>query len=655
MSAIIFMEGHMNLTHKILKNHLLEGRLAPDEEIAIRIDHTLLQDATGTLAMLEFESLGIEGARAELCAQYIDHNLLQTDTKNADDHIYLQTACQRYGIHCSRPGNGVSHQVHMERFGVPGKTLLGADSHTPGAAGVSMLAIGAGGVDVALAMAGRPYYLRCPRVLGVRLVGELRPWVSAKDVILEMLRRYHVKGGVGKIVEYYGPGVATLSASDRMVIGNMGTEMGATTSVFPSDGRTRRFLEAQGRAGAWTELGPDDGAEYDEYDEIDLATVEPLIALPSSPGNVVPVRQVTGLKVDQALIGSSANSGFRDFQISAKILEGRRVHPETVLFINPGSRQILENMLHFGIVMPLVQAGARVYEPGCLGCIGMGQAPGTGQVSLRTVPRNFPGRSGVMGDKIYLCSPETAAASALNGVITDPRDLSASTAYPRLEEPEKYIVDDSSIIFPLPLEERQSIRVIRGPNIHPFPSLEPLREDFGGEVVIKLGDNVSTDAILPAGNNILPLRSNIDAISEFVFSQVDPDFARRCRAAGQAVVIGGENYGQGSSREHAALAPRYLGVRVKIVKSFARIHRANLGNFGIVFLIFKDPADHDLFRVGAKILIPKIRERIAAGETEIPVEVDGRKVITLLEATSRQRQYLLAGSALNFVRQQIKP
>ena len=642
----------MNLTHKILKSHLLEGRLVSGEEIAIRIDHTLLQDATGTLAMLEFESLGLEEVRAELCAQYIDHNLLQTDTKNADDHLYLQTACERYGIHCSRPGNGVSHQVHMERFGVPGKTLLGADSHTPGAAGVSMLAIGAGGLDVAMAMSGRPYYLRCPRVLGVRLVGALPPWASAKDVVLEMLRRYNVKGGVGKIVEYYGPGVASLSASDRMVIGNMGAEMGATTTVFPADERTRHFLEAQGRGRSWTELKADEGAEYDDHDELDLTAVEPLIALPSSPGNVVPVKQVAGLKVDQVLIGSSANSGFRDFVMAAKILEGRRIHPETVLFINPGSRQILENMLHYGVVMPLVQAGARVSEPGCLGCIGMGQSPGTGQVSLRTVPRNFPGRSGVIGDKIYLCSPETAAASALFGVITDPRDVGKTTAYPLIEEPERYVVDDSSIIFPLPKEERKNIRVIRGPNIHPFPQLEPLEEDFRGEVVIKLGDDISTDMILPAGNKILPLRSNIDAISEFVFNQIDPEFPRKSKAAGRAVVIGGENYGQGSSREHAALAPRFLGVGVKIVKSFARIHRANLGNFGIVFLTFKDPADYDRIHVGAKISILKIRDRIAAGEVEIPIEADGLRIITLLEASPRQRQYLVAGGALNYAKRQ---
>jgi len=641
----------MNLAHKILRSHLLEGQLVPGEEIAIRIDQTLLQDATGTLAILEFESLGLDEVRAELCAQYVDHNLLQTDTKNADDHIFLQTACEKYGIHFSRPGNGVSHQVHMERFGIPGKTLLGADSHTPGAAGVSMLAIGAGGLDVALAMAGRPYYLRCPRVLGVKLTEKLSPWVSAKDVILEMLRRYNVKGGVGKIIEYYGPGAPSLSASDRMSIGNMGTEMGATSSVFPSDERTCRFLEAQGRGGAWSELKPDDGAEYDDHDEMDLSAVEPLIALPSSPGNVVPAKQVAGLKIHQVLIGSSANSGLRDFMIAAKILEGKSIHPDTVLFINPGSRQILENMIAQGVAMALARAGARIFEPGCLGCIGMGQAPGTGQISLRTVPRNFPGRSGVVGDKIYLCSPETAAASALAGVITDPRDLGKTGAYPLIEEPDRYLIDDSSIIFPLKKEARATVRVIRGPNIHPFPKLEPLEEDFHGEVVIKVGDGISTDAIVPAGNNVLPLRSNIDAISEFVFSQINPNFAGKCRAAGRAVVIGGENYGQGSSREHAALAPRYLGVRVKIVKSFARIHRANLANFGVVFLTFKDPADYDRIKEGAKISIVKIRQLISEGAVEIPVEADGRTFVTLLDASPRQRQYLLAGSALNSVKQ----
>jgi aconitate hydratase len=644
----------MNLAYKILNAHLLEGKFVPEEEIAIRIDQTLLQDATGTLAMLEFESLGLEEVKTELSAQYVDHNLLQTDNKNADDHLFLQTACLKYGIHFSRPGNGVSHQVHTERFGVPGKTLLGADSHTPGEVGVSMLAMGAGGLDVALAMAGRPYYFPCPRVLGVRLVGRLSPWVSAKDVILEMLRRYDVKGCVGKIVEYCGPGVKTLSAPDRMVIGNMGAELGATTSIFPSDERTRFFLEAQGRGKDWTELKPDEGAEYDEYAEIDLAAVEPLIALPSSPGNVVPVREVAGTKVDQVLIGSSANSGFRDLMIAARIVEGHVVNQGTILHINPGSRQILENLLKSGGVMALLQAGARVNEPGCWGCIGMGQAPGTNQVSLRTVPRNFPGRSGTIDDKVYLCSPETAAASALAGVITDPRDLGQKMSYPEVKEPDRYVVDDSSIIFPVKKEERKKIEVIRGPNIHRFPRLDPLEENLQGEVVLKVGDNISTDTILPAGNRVLPFRSNIEAISEFVFNQIDPSFPKKCQEKGNVVVIGGENYGQGSSREHAALAPRYLGVRVKIVKSFARIHKANLSNFGIVFLTFKDPTDYDRIKVGARVAIPKIRERIQKGYVEIPVEVDGQKIITLLKASPRQRQYLLAGGALNFVKQQMK-
>jgi aconitate hydratase len=644
----------LNLTHKILSRHLVEGRLAPGEEIAIRIDQTLLQDATGTLAMLEFESLGLDAVRAGLCVQYIDHNLLQTDTKNADDHLYLQTACRKYGIYCSRPGNGVSHQVHMERFGIPGQTLLGADSHTPGGAGVSMLAIGAGGLDVTLAMAGEPYRLPCPKVLGVTLSGRLGSWMSAKDVILEMLRRYGVKGGVGRVVEYFGPGVETLSAPDRMVIGNMGTEMGATTTIFPSDGRTRAFLDAQARGEAWTDLRADEGADYDERAEIDLSRVEPLIALPSSPGNVVPVSQVAGTKIHQALIGSSANSGLRDFLIAARMLEGRRIDPDTVLFINPGSRQILETLIRSGGLLPLVQSGARVFEPGCQGCIGMGQSPGTSQVSLRTVPRNFPGRSGVPDDQVYLCSPETAAASALTGVITDPRDIGKIMDYPEIREPERYAIDDSSIIPPLSPEERGLVRVIRGPNIQAFPDLAPLERDFEGRVVIKVGDNVSTDAILPAGSQVLPLRSNIAAISAFVFNRIDPDFVKRCRAAGNAVVVGGENYGQGSSREHAALAPRYLGVRVKIVKSFARIHRANLANFGIVFLTLKNPLDYERINAGARVSIPGLRELVAAGQTEIPVRVDGLTIIGRLEATPRQREYLLAGSALNYVRGQWK-
>ncbi len=437
-----------SLTHKILEAHLVEGRLVPGEEIAIRIDHTLLQDATGTMAMLEFEALGLDTVRVELAAQYVDHNILQSDHKNADDHRYLQTACARYGIHFSPPGNGICHQVHMERFGVPGKTLLGADSHTPGAAGVSMLGIGAGGLDVALAMAGRPYHLPCPKVLGVYLTGELPDWVSAKDVILEMLRRYDVKGCVGKVVEYHGPGVRSLSATDRETIGNMGTELGATSTVFQSDENTRAYLESQGRGDAWQELHADEDATYDETDEIDLTRVEPLIACPSSPGNVVPVREVAGRKVDQVIVGSSVNSSFRDLMVVARIMETRRCHPEVSFHINPGSRQVLENVALQSGLMSLLQAGARIHESGCLGCIGMGQAPGTGQVSLRTFPRNFPGRSGTPGDQVYLCSPETGAAAALKGKITDPRDLGREMAYPRVLDPQRYLVADSGILAP---------------------------------------------------------------------------------------------------------------------------------------------------------------------------------------------------------------
>jgi len=641
-----------NLTRKILEAHLLDGELIPGKEIAIRIDHTLSQDATGTIAMLEFEELGMEKVKVELAAQYVDHNILQTDNKNAEDHRYLQTACARYGIIFSRPGNGVSHQVHMERFGVPGKTLLGADSHTPGAAGISMLGIGAGGLDVALAMAGYPYYLPCPVVLGVKLKGKLPDWVSAKDVILEMLRRYGVKGCIGKIVEYYGPGVKSLSATDRETIGNMGAELGATSSIFPSDENNRAYLEAQGRGGAWIELAADEGAQYDEYAEIDLSTLEPLIACPSSPGNVVPVRKVAGIKVDQVIVGSSVNSSFRDLMVVAKIMEGRHCHPETSLNVNPGSRQVLENVVAQNGAISLMRAGARIHEAGCLGCIGMGQAPGTGQVSLRTFPRNFPGRSGTKDDRVYLCSPETIAAAALKGVITDPRDLAKEMDYPRIKDPVKYLIDESSILFPT--DELRKTTVVRGPNIKPLPKLDSLPERLEAEVVLKVGDNISTDTIMPAGNRILPLRSNIEAISEFIFSPINPSFAKECKEKGRVVVIGGENYGQGSSREHAALGARYLGVRAKIAKTFARIHKANLCNFGILPLTFKNPGDYDLIEKGAKVLFPDVRKLVEKGDREIPIEVDGRKMTSLLDVSDRERQYLLAGGTLNFVKRELR-
>ena len=638
-----------NIAQKILEAHLVAGNLIPGEEIALRVDQTLLQDATGTMAMLEFMAMGIGRVKVALAAQYIDHNLLQTDNKNSDDHIFLMTAGEKFGLHVSKAGNGVSHQVHLERFGVPGKVLLGADSHTPTAAGLSLLAIGAGGLDVALAMAGHPFHLRCPRVMGVKLTGALPPWVSGKDVILEMLRRHSVKGGIGKIIEYYGPGVATLSATDRGTIGNMGAELGATSSLFPSDSRTREFLESQGRGDSWVPLAADPDAGYDEYDEIDLSSLEPLIACPSSPDNVVPVRDVAGVKVDQVLVGSSVNSSFRDLMTVCRILDGRRIASHLSFNVNPGSRQVLENVADQGGIMMLLLAGAQIHQPGCLGCIGMGQAPGTGQVSLRTFPRNFPGRSGTRDDRVYLCSPETAAAAGIFGVITDPRKLGDLLPWPAVQNPRQYVLDDASII--MPREDTSGVEIVTGPNIVPFPEFEPLPDSLAVTVVLKVGDNITTDHIMPAGNKVLPYRSNIPAISRFVFEQVDPGFPDRAAAAGAGAVVGGENYGQGSSREHAALAPRYLGIRVKLARSFARIHKANLINFGILPLTFRDPADYDLLRQGDVIIFSALRAEVAGGGNEIHCSVNGTAMTALLDVTPRERQELLAGGTLNYVRQ----
>jgi aconitate hydratase len=638
-----------NLATKILEAHLVEGRIAPGNEIAIRIDHTLLQDATGTMAMLEFMAMGTPRVKVELAAQYIDHNLLQTDFKNADDHAFLTSAARKFGLYLSKPGNGVSHQVHLERFGVPGKILLGADSHSPTAAGLAMIAIGAGGLDVAMAMAGHPFRLSCPKIMGVKLTGRLPDWVSGKDVILEMLRRHTVKGCVGKIIEYYGPGVETLSATDRATIGNMGTELGATSTVFPSDRRTREFLESQGRGDAWLELSADPGADYDEHDEIDLSTLEPLIACPSSPDNVVPVREIEGLKVDQVIVGSSVNSSFRDLMTVCRVLDGRRVASHVSFNINPGSRQVLENVTDQGGIIPLLMAGAQIHQPGCLGCIGMGQAPGTGQVSLRTFPRNFPGRSGTLNDKVYLCSPETAAAAGVFGVVTDPRKLGELMPWPDVGNPSKYLVDDSSIIPPC--EDPGEVEIVTGPNIIPLPEFEELPDALSIPVIIRVGDNISTDTIMPAGNKVLPFRSNIPAISRFVFSQLDPGFAERAEAAGNGIVVAGENYGQGSSREHAALASRYLGIRVKLAKSFARIHKANLVNFGILPLIFRDPGDYDLIKQGDTLTLRGLRELVSSGAEVIPVNLGNKVIIGILRVSDRERRELLAGGALNYVRE----
>ncbi|MDW7771738.1 MAG: aconitate hydratase [Desulfobulbaceae bacterium] len=637
------------VTEKILADHLIGGEMKQGEEIALRIDQTLTQDATGTMAYLEFEAIGIPRVKTELSVCYVDHNLIQSDFKNADDHRFLQSVARKFGLYFSPPGNGISHQVHLERFGIPGKTLLGSDSHTPTGGGLGMLAMGAGGLDVAMAMAGKPFYLIMPKIYGIRLTGKLSPWVSARDVLLEILRRLSVKGGVGYIMEYFGPGLAGLSVTDRATITNFGAELGATTSVFPSDENTRQFLASQGREEQWRELAADDGAEYDKVMELDLSTLEPLIACPSSPDNVVPVREVSGRPVAQVLIGSCTNSSIRDLTVVAKVLENHEVSKDLSLEINPGSRQVLENITASGDLLTLTHAGARVHQSGCLGCIGMGQAPPTGSISLRTFPRNFPGRSGTVGDKVYLCSPEVAVASAVRGVVTDPRDLGE---YPRFSLPERVLPGDARIEKPLP--EGSEVNIIRGPNIAPFPDFEELPETWQGRVMIKLGDNITTDHIMPAGARILPLRSNIPAISEYVFHQIDHNFAQHMKEAvlegDHGMVVGGGNYGQGSSREHAALAPRYLGVQIKLVKSFARIHKANLINFGIVPLTFAHPEDYDRIEQGAKVTIPEIRKTLRNGGKKITVEVNGHFIEAEIDLSARHREILAAGGLLNWAR-----
>jgi aconitate hydratase len=641
-----------NVTQKLIESHLAEGRMIAGEEIGLKIDQTLTQDATGTLVMLEFEALGLPRVRTELSAQYVDHNLLQEDFKNADDHLFLRSACKKFGIWYSRPGNGVSHPVHMERFGIPGKTLLGSDSHTCAAGSLGMLAIGAGGLEVAMAMAGEPFSLKMPKVWGVKLIGELPDWVSAKDVILEMLRRHDVDGGLGRIVEYYGPGLKHLSAMDRHVIANMGAELGATTTVFPADEAVRDFLKSQGREDAFRELLADRSAEYDEYEEIDLSQLEPLIALPSSPGNVVPVREVAGREIYQAYIGSSANPGLRDFAVGAEIVDGRQAHDRVSFDVNPTSRQILENMTAMGILSKLIHAGARLHQAGCGGCIGMGQAPASGRISLRTVPRNFPGRSGTKEDQVYLCSPETAAASALTGAITDPRTL--DMPYPRVKEPLSLLLNTAMLVPPAPEAEAESYPLEKGPNIKPLPELEPMPEAFEGPVLLKVGDDISTDEIMPAGARVLPFRSNIPAISKFVFSQVDEtyyDRAMACQKQG-SFVVGGANYGQGSSREHAALAPRYLGLKAVIAKSFARIHLQNLSNFGILPLIFVNPQDWDRIGQGDRLSIPDVRHAIRQGKRVQVINLTRNETYeTEHPLASQAVDMVLAGGLINWVKQ----
>ena len=652
----------LNVTQKLIKEHLLKGEMIPGKEIGIKIDQALLQDATGTLVQLELEAMGLDRAKTEVAVQYVDHNLLQTDFKNADDHAFLLSASQRFGIWYSRPGNGVSHPVHMERFGKPGKTMVGSDSHTPAAGSLGMLAIGTGGLDVAAAIAGQPYFVKMPQVMGVKLTGKMPDWISAKDVILEMLRRYDVKGGVGKVIEYYGPGLAELSAMDRHVIANMGAELGATTTVFPSDDMTRKFLKSQGREEDWTELVADEGCTYDLEDEIVLDELVPLIAKPTSPGNVVPVREVEGLEIGQVVIGSSANPGVRDFWIAGAIVKGKATREEVSFDINPTSRQVIQNLIANKGFENLIAAGARFHQSGCMGCIGMGQAPASDTISLRTMPRNFPSRSGTEDDQVYLCSPETAAASALTGKITDPRDLEKlyDMKYPRYEYPEKELINTMMLVAPP--ENNMEVKLKKGPNIKSLPYINELRDSCDVPVLLKMGDNISTDEILRAGAEVLPFRSNLPEISKFSYSVIDDTFYDRAQKAkedhGGHIVVAKDNYAQGSSREHAALAPKYLGQIAVIANSYARIAWQNLVNFGILPLEFIDIADFDKIEQGDSVSLTNVREDVK-NRNNIKVSIskkDGERIEieTKHSLSDRQIQVLLKGGIINEFKEQLK-
>ena len=640
-----------NVAQKLIESHLVSGSTKPGEEIALRIDQTLTQDATGTLVMQELEALDLDRARTEVSVQYVDHNLLQTDEKNAEDHEYLRTACERFGLWFSKPGNGVSHPTHMQRFGAPGKTMVGSDSHTPAAGSLGMLAIGVGGLEVALAIAGHPLNIRMPQIWGVRLEGELPPWCSAKDVILEILRRHDVNGGVNKIIEYHGPGLASLTAMDRHVIANMGAELGATTSVFPSDDAVREFLRAEGRADDWVELVADDNAGYDLEETIDLSQIVPLIAKPSSPGNVVPVREVAGEDVSQVVIGSSANPGLRDFAIAAAMVAGRQTAPQVSFDINPTSREILTDLTKMGATTELIIAGARIHQAGCMGCIGMGQAPATGRNSLRTMPRNFPGRSGTKEDAVWLCSPETAAASALTGTIIDPRDWAADVGmdYPALDLPRQHSINTDMLVPPPGADEAAQVEPVKGPNISSLPELDDLPDELEAPVLLKVGDNISTDEISPAGAKALPYRSNIPKLAMFTFTRIDETYPERAQQAGEAghIIVGGENYGQGSSREHAAIAPRYLGVRMVIAKSFARIHWQNLANFGVLAVEFDDPADYEKVEQADVLRVDDLRRTLENGDTfTIDNVTKGAPITVRHRLSERQVADVLAGGLI---------
>jgi aconitate hydratase len=643
-----------NLSCKLIRSKLADGVMAPGEEIALRIDQVLLQDVLGALVMLELEAMGIDKVHPELSVQYVDHSLVQQDHVNPDSHLFLKSACERFGIWYSGPGNGISHPVHMERFGIPGKSMVGCDSHTPAAGSLGMLAIGAGGVEVALALAGEPLYLPMPRIFGVRLSGALPDWVSAKDIILEMLRRHGVAGAKNMIIEYYGPGLAGLSAMDRHVLANMGTEMGATSTVFPSDEAVRRFLRARGREDVWVALAADEGCTYDLHDEIDLSRLEPLIALPSSPDKVVPVREVAGQPVYQSYVGSSANPGYRDFAIVSAMLRDNTVAAGVSLDINPSSREVLETLLRDGYLGNLLHAGSRLHQAGCNGCIGMGQAPARGRNSLRTVPRNFAGRSGTREDSVFLCSPETAAASAIRGVITDPRDL--GMPYPRIEEPETAVVNPGVFVPPAKREPGSELPALyKTDNTPSLPQLPAFDDDFDAPVLLKVGDNITTDDIMPAGARVLPYWSNVFESSRFAFDTIDPSYPERAKAQGQATghfIVGGKNYGQGSSRENAALIPRLLGVQAVLAISFARIHWQNLVSFGILPLTFSIDDDYQALKAGERLHIGGLRKQLLKGGGIVEAErvAGGRHLVLRHELTSRQIEILFAGGVINWLR-----
>ena len=650
--GLFFLMG-MTLTEKILRKHLVDGEYVKGEEIGIKIDQTLTQDATGTMAYLEFEAIGIPRVKTERSVAYIDHNTLQSGFENADDHRFIGSVAKKHGIYFSRPGNGICHQVHLERFGVPGKTLIGSDSHTPTGGGIGMIAIGAGGQDVAVAMGGGAYYITCPKVVKVNLTGKLSPWVSAKDVILQVLRVMSVKGGVGKVIEYCGEGVKTLSVPERATITNMGAELGATTSIFPSDEITLEFLKAQDRADVWVPLAADEDAEYDEQIDIDLSALVPQAACPHSPDNVKTVEEIGKLKIDQVCIGSCTNSSFVDMMKVAYILKGKTADPSVSLAIAPGSKQVLNMIAQNGALSDMIDAGARILESACGPCIGMGQSPNSGGVSLRTFNRNFEGRSGTKDGQIYLVSPEMAAVSALTGYLTDPRDYLGDM--PEFKLPEHFVINDNMVVPPAPVEEMDSVEVLRGPNIKPFPETSPLDESIECAVSLKVGDNITTDHIMPAGAKILPLRSNIPKISQHCFTVCDEEFPRRAKNMGKSIIVGGSNYGQGSSREHAALAPLYLGVKAVLVKSFARIHRANLINAGILPLTFVNEADYDKIGQGDEIAIENVKESVLADKSELTLvnKTTGAEIPVLCELTGRTKDIILAGGLLDYTRESL--